>query len=367
MAKKKASDNQPIRMKTEKKKAPKKKRKALAPLIVMLILLLIIGGAWAIFANYYGLSNYVRDEEAAAQKPIDVEDLGLTDEEVEKMHVEAQAALDGTELLANKDVYNILLIGVDRRDSSWNGNSDVMILMSINYKTKKMHMMSFMRDLYADIPGHGVMKLNAACAIGGAPLLIETIEANYKVKINNYASVDFASMAKIIDAVGGIELTMSEAEVNSANGMVQMMCQEQNEDASAHMIAGPGTFHCDGYQAVAYARIRSVGNSDFQRTERQRTVLTQIMGKLREMSFTKLNSFVRTVLPYVTHNIESGEMLGLVTKVPIVLTSYELGRSRVPYDDMFTIQKEILFPNMTETLHRIQATITAEELMEWEE
>ncbi len=347
-------------------KKVKKKKKWTGPLIILLIFLLLFGGAWAVFSNYYNLSNYLRDKDVEVTKTFDLEDAGLTDEEKEEMIIAAQEA-DDIEIQKQSDVYNLLLVGVDRRNKSWNGNSDTMILMSINYKTKRMHMISFMRDMYANIEGYGVCKLNAACAVGGGPFLIKTIEENYKVHIDNYASVDFPGLAKIIDYAGGIELTLSDAEVNSANGMIQMMCEAENEDPSPHLLSGPGTYNCDGWQAVAYARIRSVGNSDWQRTERQRTVMSQLMGKIKQMSFTDLNSYVRKVLPLVTHNVESTEMLKLVTKVPIVLTGYEMGKSRVPYDGMYSIKNEILFPNMKETILKLQATIDAEELCEWEE
>ena len=347
----------------------KKKRKGTAPLIIMLILLLIFGGAWAVFSNYYNLSNYVVDKDIKGRvnSYYDDEGNGLNAEEEQQMLIEAEKASGEFDVLRDKNVYNILLIGVDRRNKSWTGNSDTMIVMSINYKTKKMHMISFMRDMYADIDGYGVRKLNAACAVGGGPKLVETIEKNYKIGINNYASVDFEGMAKIVDYVGGVELTLSEAEVRSANDMVRTMCQEQNEPAESHILPGEGTYNCDGFQAVAYARIRSVGNSDWQRTERQRTVLTKIIGKIKALNFTELNSFVRKVLPLVTHNIESTDMLKLVSKVPVVLTSYELGKSRVPYDGLYTIQSEILYPDMKATIQRLQSTILGTEIADWEE
>lgn len=89
-------------------------------------------------------------------------------------------------------------------------------------------MTSFMRDLYANIPDVGVKKLNAACAYGGGPLVVRTIEDNYKLPIDNYASVDFDSMIDIIDDIGGIELSPSDDEIRVANQYVDEMCRLRN-------------------------------------------------------------------------------------------------------------------------------------------
>src|SRR5699024_3112848 len=89
----------------------------------------------------------------------------------------------------DEGIYDLLLIGVDRRDDSWYGNSDVMILLTVNHDRQTVYMTSFLRDLAADIPGIGVRKLNAACANGGAKLLVETLEENYQVSVDNYAMV----------------------------------------------------------------------------------------------------------------------------------------------------------------------------------
>ena len=346
----------------------KKKSKWKAPLIAMVALIVLLGGGWALLTRYYNLSNFLPDEDVSITENAEsqIEDAGLTEEEEEVLRVEAENALGDMEVQENTDVYNLLLIGVDRRDRSWNGNSDSMILLSLNKKTKKMHMISFMRDLYADIPKYGVRKLNAACAIGGGPLLMQTIEENYKVHINNYASVDFPSMIKIIDYAGGVELTLSEKEAKVANDYIRVMCEEQHEDASKHLFPGAGTYNCDGFQAVGHARNRYIGNSDYQRTERQRTVLTKLMEKYKAMNVVKQGKFIENVLPLVTHNVDNETMKDLIPQIPAFLGGYELGTSRIPYDGMFTVQKEILYPDMKATIQRLQDTINAAELCEWE-
>ena len=172
--------------------------------ILLVVVLVVLVGVYAVINHYYSKSNYVSDDKITINKSTEVEteSTGLTDEETDALQSEILNETQDIELPNNNNVYNILLIGVDRRDKTWYGNSDSMILLSVNKDTKQIHMTSFMRDLYANIPDVGVKKLNAACAYGGGPLVVRTIEDNYKLPIDNYASVDFDSMIDIIDAVG---------------------------------------------------------------------------------------------------------------------------------------------------------------------
>ena len=349
-------------------KRPKKKsKKWLIPVLIVAIVALVIGAGAAVLRQYYNMSHYVSDDQVKAaaadltedEKQIieeNIEDTGLTEADEADLRAMAEAAQKDVTLPENKDVYNILLIGVDRRDESWNGNSDSMILLSINKKTKTMHMISFMRDLYADIPGHGIRKLNAAHAYGGAPLLIETIQNNYGVHIDNYASVNFNNLIDIIDMVGGVELEMSDEEAKLANQYATQMCKLRGVDPAEHMLPGGGTYNCDGYQAVAYARIRYVGNADYQRTERQRTVLTKIMEKAKGMGLSELNNFAQMILPLVTHNIDSSTVMSLMVQLPAIL-NYDVEKDRVPYDGMFSSRGEILVPDMGATIAKLQETL----------
>lgn len=339
----------------------RKKKGPGAGLVILLILLIAILAALAAAAFYfwrlYGMTNYVRDNEVImADASLLTESTGLTDAELEEIRA-AAAATDNITLPDNKDVYNVLLIGVDRRDASWNGNSDSMIIFSINKKNRSLHMTSMMRDLYADIPGIGVRKLNNAYAVGGGPLLVETIEKNYKVNIDNYAAVDFIAMSKIIDALGGITLTVTDDEARLADGLIMDMCQLQNISYEGHLFGGgAGTYECDGLMTVGYSRIRYTGNSDYERTERQRMVMGRLMEKVRAMSAGELNAFVTKILPYVTHNIPSTTILSLLMQAPSMM-NYSVGESRVPYDGMYTTRGEILVPDMELTVAKLHEDI----------
>ena len=345
-------------LKTKKKK----KHKGLIVLLVVLLVLAAALGAFAIwFVRLYSLTRYVSDLQVARdlseRNTASVASAELSGEQAEMIRASVGGSGSGDVILpVNKDIYNLLLVGVDRRDSSWAGNSDSMILVSVNNKKKIVHMISFMRDLYADIPGYGVGKLNAACAHGGCPLLVQTIEENYGVNIDNYVSVDFAGLIHIIDAMGGVQIELTDEEAEWANAYILDLADIVGEDPEPHLFAGGGVYLCDGFQATAYSRLRFVGNNDYERTERQRTVITGLLDKVRNMSMTQLGDLAMKILPEMTHNISAGQVLGLILQLPSILR-YDMDQDRVPYDGLYTSQNEILVPDMEETKRRLHETI----------
>ncbi|MCR5742944.1 MAG: LCP family protein [Lachnospiraceae bacterium] len=267
----------------------------------------------------------------------------------------AQAQLQNISIIGSSDVYNILLIGVDvRAGSNWNGNSDSMILLSINRAKGIIYMTSFMRDTYVAIPGVGSYKLNRAHAVGGGPLLCQTVEQNFRIKVDAYARVNFYNMIDIIDAIGGVDLTISADEARVANNYINEICNGVGLTPSDYYVS-EGSQHMNGVQAVAYCRIRYVG-SDYARTQRQRTVLTLMFQKLMTMDLGQINNFLNTALPLVTHNIPSDVLTSLVLNVPTYLT-YGIEQMRVPFDGAFTSQNDDLVPNYEYTITRLQQTI----------
>lgn len=362
-------------MKPDKKKMSKKKKIILIVLAVLLVLLLAAGlTVYGVIHGFYHASNYTPDEDAMKgyEEPKDPDDQAdlvdpdnsngqkLTDEELAALDERLADYYNAEPITNDGNVYNVLLIGVDRRDRSWAGNSDTMILMSVNYDKKQISMISLMRDTYVNIPGIGMRKLNAAHANGAGPLLVKTVTQNYKIQVDRYASVDFESMTDIVDKMGGIELTFSEKEAESANGNIREMCDLRGWNAEDYMLPGGGTHQCSGIQAVAYARIRHVGHADYQRTERQRTVLTKIIEKLKILSVTELYDYAQAVLPLVTHNIPENEMWTMLAKAPS-LFQYDLVKDRIPYDNMYDViyvrRQDMLVPDWEATIRKLKDTL----------
>ncbi len=249
-----------------------------------------------------------------------------------------------------EELYNILLIGSDRRDDSWNGNSDVMILLTVNENTQKLIMTSFMRDLYAEIPGYGTNKLNYAYAAGGAPTLVATLEDNYDLTIDNYAVVDFASMAEIVDLLGGVDIDVTEAEVSVVNDYLDAM------DQSDLALTYGGYQHLNGYQAVAYMRVRYVGDSDYERTERQRDVLTVLFENMKDKSAAELADLAQQVLALTENDISAMKVLSLISSLTEYM-NYTLEENRIPYDGLYSSDNEMLVPDFPATIERLHETL----------
>lgn len=321
--------------------------------------------------NLISLSNYVADEEVKVveELPEEAQEETLAseerqgtvvnDEELNSIH-EQMSNLSSVETKEDEDVYNLLLVGVDRRDKSWNGNSDSMMLVSINHTEERVSVVSLMRDTYVDIEGVGYDKLNAAYAYGGGPLLTSTITNTYKVDVSRYAAVDFENMIEIVDALGGIDLEMTDAEVEVANGYMLDMCNTLGLNGYDYILPGGGVYHCNGVQAVAYARNRYVGNSDYARTERQRYVISQMIVEIKRMDVAQLTQFVKDVLPLVTHNVEESEIWDMVTKAPDIL-QYDFVQDRIPYDGMYDViyvgGRDMLVPQWESTIEQLHETI----------
>lgn len=238
-------------------------------------------------------------------------------------------------LLSESYVQNILLLGTDSRDSS-RGRSDSMILLSINKKTKKIVMSSLMRDMYVNIPGKGWNKLNAAYSFGGPAMLMNTIEENLHIKIDDYMQVDFSAFAGVVDAVGGVKITVSPEEAQAINNILR---DEVNglmgDPVDADYLEGGGTFVLNGKQALSYARIRYVGNADFERTERQRKVLTQMIGQLKESGVSGMKKAMGAAMPNLSSNMERGALYKLSLRLP-QLIGYDIVQQQIPAKDTWS-------------------------------
>lgn len=355
----------------------KENKSSKTPLLVaILVLVLIILAALCVvyfgMKHYVGRTNYVSDEDVT----INYDLLTLGEDETvegfsqmetlasmaESVFVEQIGAGEEIDIAATGDVYNILLIGTDTR-STWHGNSDSMILISINYKKKTIYMTSFMRDLYANIPGVGIRKLNSAYAVGGGPLLVATLENNYRIDIDNYAAVNFGAMSTLIDMVGGVDINVTTAEAPYLNRYLREVCGLQHIDPAPYYVTGGGMTHLNGVQAVSFARIRYAnrGNehSDYGRTSRQREVLNQIFTKVKSMGATSLIGVINEALPLITHNIDTGTLAGLITKAPEIV-SFTIQNDRIPYAGLYTTLGEELVPDFQATINRLHSTIYGE-------
>ncbi len=241
------------------------------------------------------------------------------------------------EYAKDKGVYNVLVIGGDSRKASEAGRSDTMILISINKDKKQVVMTSFLRDIYLEIPDHGSNRLNAAYAYGGEELLIRTIEDNFKVDIDSYVAIDFYAFIDAVDAIGGIDLDISEEEIPIINEYIKEMNYLNGMAEGDGLLAEPGNYVLNGKQTLGYVRNRYIG-TDFARTNRQRIVLQKIFEKVKESSLIEIKALLDEVLPQITTSIPESKMISLLFALP-VYKNYDIEPWSVPVEGSYSLLK----------------------------
>ncbi len=220
--------------------------------------------------------------------------------------------------IGNSDgLINFLFIGQDRREGEGRQRSDSMILCSHNPETNELSMISFLRDLYVQIPGYEDNRLNAAYAYGGFELLKDTLSKNFGVEVDGCLEVDFENFIKIVDTIGGIEVELSAKEAEIVGGG-----------------ASEGICHLDGAQTLTYARIRKI-DSDFQRTKRQRNILSAVFLKLKNMDVMGRLGFVSEVFPLVSTDMDSDSLMSLAAKLAASLDELSVSTHCIPAEGAY--------------------------------
>ncbi len=253
--------------------------------------------------------------------------------------------LSGIDLVSDDEVINILLIGSDRRpNESIAGRSDSTMIATIDMKHGSLKLSSLMRDMYVTIPGYEDNRFNAAYSYGGVELLYETIANNFKIKLDGYVVVDFEAFTNVIDRLGGVDISITESEYEH---LIDYYKDKSSKNAVNQLV--PGKNLMTGEQALCYSRIRKEGNGDFRRTERQRTVLQAIFKKAKSLSLTQLFDMMKTVMPYISTDLENEEIISYM-KTVVMMGTTELNQFRVPVDDTFTNETirgmKVLVPDM---------------------
>jgi len=258
-------------------------------------------------------------------------------------------------------VYNMLLIGVEALPQLGGERSDTMILISVNSKTKKIYMTSFMRDMYVPIPGYADDRLNSAYGKGGAKLLVETIEKNFQVKIDGYVKVGFDSFEWIVDRLGGVEITLTADEAAYLRTHDYISKPEYR-----NVVAGSQLMN--GNQVLGYCRVRFVPtangtHNDFGRTERQRSVLTKLFNKFKDTNIITLLSIFNDCIPQVLTDVSKEDMQEVLEAV-VANRILTLESFRVPvsggFEDALVGKAQIIRvkweKNITELHNKIFAT-----------
>lgn len=290
----------------------KKKKKGFG-LIIFLLLILLMGGGLFFVANHY-LSKINRVQEVV---PVSEDFETEENEGLDEMNPED---VEWGEIapLMDDDLLNILLVGQDRRPGEGRQRSDTMIVCSINAKTKKISMISFLRDLYVQIPGHSDNRLNAAYVFGGFPLLKDTLKTNFGITVDGCFEVDFNGFTALIDEINGVDISLTAAEARVVGGGTV-----------------EGENHLNGELALRYARIRKI-DSDFQRTNRQRKVLLACYEKVKRSSLKDMLSLLDQSLPYLTTDMSNTQIYAIMTKLFSLFGKVEINTYHIPPDGTYT-------------------------------
>ncbi|MCR5793110.1 MAG: LCP family protein [Lachnospiraceae bacterium] len=211
---------------------------------------------------------------------------------------------------------DIAIFGVDARNHSLGkGNrSDSIMVATINNETHDVVLTSFYRDTLVDIPGKGYDKLTHAYSYGGPELAINTLNHNFDMAIKDYVTVNFAIAEDIIDMMGGVEIEISNSEVNSIN---KFMVELYNEgaDTDVEYLDESGMVTLTGSQAVAYARTRNLKGGDYKRAKRQRTVIDAAIKKAKKTDFATITQIINESISNVNTSLSMDEILGLAKNV----------------------------------------------------
>lgn len=287
--------------------ANKKKKRRRALWITVGSIVALLGILVGVFFYFFG---------GLQTEELDTDDLGIDS----SYHSSAQQ---------ERKITNIALFGIDSRagGNTDAGLSDAVMILSINHQTNKAKLISIMRDSYVKINGRGD-KLTHAYGYGGAALAVKTLNENFNLDITEYVTVNFDQLAKVVDAVGGITMDITNAERILINAHID----ELNRPGSVYLNNYGENTLLNGQQAVGYARIRMIGN-DQQRTSRQRHVIMAVFDKVSTMSVLQYPSLAKTMIPMVTTSFTYSDVLEFIP----VVTSGEvvIDEAMIPgdYDD----------------------------------
>ena len=218
----------------------------------------------------------------------------------------------------------VALFGLDHRsfNEELSGeNSDTIIIASVNNDTRDVKLVSVYRDSLLNIGEETYAKINAAYAYGGAPRAVNALNTNLDLDITDYVSVDFQAVVNLVDAVGGLDIPMSYAEVVHMNNYCVETAQETGKaytpielpkEEPEDLEAVIGTFHLNGVQATSYCRIRYTANLDMGRTERQRRVIQMVIQKLKTAGITKILKVMDEIFPLVQTSMSKTKILSML-------------------------------------------------------
>lgn len=290
---------------TKQQRAAMRKKKNQKKILLVVIEILVLLLLAVVLFVVIKLSKIEKDSSFSA------DDIAVN----EGLSAQSQELMDGYTTIA--------LFGLDNRSNGnlSKGNSDVIMIASINNDTHEVKLVSVYRDSYLDIGNSTYRKCNAAYSNGGPEQAISMLNTNLDLHITDYVTVDFNAVVECVDLLGGVELFITDEEAVLMQGYMDEISKLTKKESK--YLSGGGTFNLDGVQACAYARIRYTAGDDYKRTERQRTVLTAMALKAQESNLKTLNSLIDEVFGDIKTSYSNTDLIALAAQV----FNYSLGET----------------------------------------
>lgn len=222
----------------------------------------------------------------------------------------------GEETMETLEGYtNIAIFGLDNRGNGKydRGNSDVIMIASINNKTKEVRLVSVYRDTYLNVGSGKYNKANSAYAKGGAKAAVQMLNTNLDLNIKEYMCVDWGAVVEAVDALGGVEIEITEQERIMINDLIVEI--DYYVGSTTQQVKKAGVQNLTGAQATAYARIRKTAGNDFKRTSRQRIVLEAMLNKAKQSDLGTLKKICEAIVDDVSTSLDLGEIISLASHV----------------------------------------------------
>lgn len=274
---------------------------------IVLVLTIIAGGIYIAAMRY---KDYLLDQIEYIPKE---ENPTFINEASSVVHISEYTSETFIPPIEEEHIHNFLLIGIDSRSRKYTEDgtgslADVIMVMSVDDDEGTIKLVTIQRDCYAYVPGHSnPMKINAAMSYGGPELLVAVVQNHLRIVLDGYAYVNFYNMEKVIDAVGGIDMEVTKAEVFHEPGGLNSNLREQNnlvgDPSEKYVLSTSGMLHLNGRQAVAYSRIREVGDGVYGRTERQVKVLNELLKEYSNLSSASKLAALDDILDMVATNV----------------------------------------------------------------
>lgn len=242
--------------------------------------------------------------------------MGSKEGETDKDKVENSDAEPAIEPIRDDKVMNLLLIGQDLASKNSSSNES-FALFTVNKRSKKLITTSFYNNLYVYIPGVGKERLATAYELGGADLLIKTLEKNFGLVVDGFIMADYSAYIDIVDLIGGVELDISEQELEPVNRNIREINTQLGYSEDADLISSKGKILLNGKQALGYSRNWYTKEGKFISHGNQKAVILSILNEVRSFNIIKINAFLNEILPKITTNLSQSRIMELIVMLPM--------------------------------------------------